>query len=272
MIRVAVAGLLLLSLSACCRGRGSSPGPTVNPPNVAIPEIPVEPLLPPDPTVPEGMCQLPPIETDYGAHAKLGDFYIYCSAIELEASSTFNQSFPIMLGNDIDFSEITNETVQIGGRGNTYSDEFDGRGHTIKNFKLITGDTAGLFPSLRDNAHIHDLKIEGAAVQCSDRGCAVLAGNQYGSAVQIRNVSIKDSTVSSIDRMTGGLIGFGVMGDLNLQNVTLENVHVSTELGPLGSIIGLNQLTLTEENVNFSGTLKLGGQSLNPDDNRYGHF
>ena len=113
---------------------------------------------------------------------------------------------------DIDMKDNMTRFVPIGNTTNLYMGEFDGQGHTIKNFVLsTTNDYTGLFGAIGGGADIKNFVLDKT---CSIKGnafCGVIGGTNGGGKVYITNVG-NEGSVTGAAQNASGIIGVDMSG------------------------------------------------------------
>lgn len=142
-----------------------------------------------------------------------------------------NETTYFKLNDDIDFTDVefTEENPWIPIDASNGRKVFlDGNGHTIKNF---TAD-AGIFSILCGT--VQNLTIDGANVEClSKNKGGILAGNggqmdddeNVTGTVNVKNVTVKNSTIVNEYNRTGALIGWFISG--SAEDITVSGCSVS---------------------------------------------
>lgn len=174
------------------------------------------------------------------------------------------------LVNDLDFSEHTG-TKRI----TTLSAEFDGNGHTIKNYKFTNNTTnSGLFGTLSSTAKVHNLTIDSMVIeQTSDattsRQTGLLAGRISSSNVEINNITIKNSKINyninsssnSTSVRVGLLVGTGrgTISNINIEDSNEINLNVNRYKNLfVGGLIGqVENVELTLSEINVAGNINI---------------
>lgn len=128
----------------------------------------------------------------------------------------------------------------------------NGRGHTVKNFKINSSTTTGLFPSL-ENSEIKNLKIAEAKMYGENTGA--LAGSVVNST--ITNITVENS-VSIGDGshiFSGGVVGFANNSSLT-SCVSYANVKGQSNSG---GIVGKAYNSNIVDCVNYGNVTTYGG-------------
>ena len=116
-----------------------------------------------------------------------------------------NRFLSAILMADLDFAGdatgVGDKMIGLWHEEGCFRGEFDGNGHTIRNYRLNDGySEKALFKTVSGGAYIHDLIIENADVYGSNY-CAVLIGRVQrlndGKPVQLNNIVIRNSQVSA---------------------------------------------------------------------------
>ena len=140
---------------------------------------------------------------------------------------------------------------------------FDGKGHTISNLKITSGnDNVGLFGALATNdlgdGTIKNLTVDGAFVKGGNNS-GVLVGASHGT---LENVTVLNATIEA-NKYIGGLAG----RTCAVKNCTIKNSTVVASNKTVGGLVGYsigdpNPGTATGntvENVTVTGTWNVGG-------------
>ena len=152
------------------------------------------------------------------------------------------------LENDIDFNNETIDTMWSTS-SEPFAGQLDGKGHTIKNFKINATNTySGLFGYNKGN--IKNLTIDNATLdinKSSDIHAGILCGSSKG---QIENVTIKNSKVTGKDNtfsykhkfnigLLVGLVEESTISKVVNCNVLDSNLTVGAKLeANIGGLIG----------------------------------
>lgn len=145
-------------------------------------------------------------------------------ATEVNEGNAYSGKF-FELTTDLDLEEA--EWTRIGNDKKLFSGTFDGKGHSISNFKISESSTAtdgtqngvGLFGGL--GAPLKNLIIKGANVTNKQQNVAVLAGTITADA-KIENCVVMNSTLT----MDGGSGRFGFIIGKNWNNKIIVNCFV----------------------------------------------
>ena len=138
-----------------------------------------------------------------------------------------------VLGNDIDYNGDANlvKTYTAGDNGGAggFMGTFDGRGHTIENYKQIQkAETYNIFGLLRsatvENVNFTNVTINPYATS------SLFARNSYGST--IRNITITNANFTSAPVGNTGangalLIGWFVGGQSGVGSAKFENINIT---------------------------------------------
>ena len=175
---------------------------------------------------------------------------------EKMVNTTGRDSINAVLTADIDLEGI--EWKPIGFGGVSYTGTFDGCGFTISNFTLsTTGDSSGLFGTIKGGAVIKNFTIEGTLTSNNHQYVGAVAGNATGSAT-ISNIHSKVDITCSKSRH-GGILGAQTSAgtvkiDRCIFSGTLDAKGAS---GNYGGFVGLT-LNNTSAKVNITNGLFLG--------------
>lgn len=117
-----------------------------------------------------------------------------------------------ILENDLDFGGHTISAV--GGKDHKFSGVFDGRGHTISNFKItndVAGEYVGLFGRVDGKAEVKNFTLSNATISSNQSVyIGAVAGWVYSGTVS--NIVIEDSVTVSVKDVTSGASIGGVAG------------------------------------------------------------
>lgn len=186
--------------------------------------------------------------------------YIQFKMIASQAEGEGTQSKPFLLKTTDDFLKMNsylrdNETVyfkmaaDVDFKDVTFTEEkpwtpaeategkkavFDGDGHKISNFKA----DAGLFSILEGS--VMNLTIEDSAVECGTKNKGGLIAGTAGTEtsaneVLVKNVNVKNSSISNDYSRTGAVIGY-VKGGI-IEDVNVVDCSVSGEQ-QVGGVVG----------------------------------
>ena len=123
---------------------------------------------------------------------------------------------------------------------------FDGNGHTISNLNQNTwalnngyyyGDLGmGFFGKVED-AHIKDLKIDGASISGESGLCGVVAGAAYGDTI-FENITVSNSDCADYQYYAGGIVGWASGNQQYINcNVDASN-QIAAQWGDFDNSIG----------------------------------
>jgi hypothetical protein len=175
---------------------------------------------------------------------------------EKMVNTTGRDSINAVLTADIDLEGI--EWTPIGFGGKTYTGTFDGAGFTISNFILsTTGDSSGLFGTVKGGAVIKNFTIEGTITSNNHQYVGGVAGNATGD-VTISGIYSKVNIICSKSRH-GGILGAQTgAGTVNIDRCVYSgSIDAQGVTGNFGGFVGLT-LNNTSAKVNISNCLFLG--------------
>lgn len=169
----------------------------------------------------------------------------------------------IVLGNDIDFGGLEIPAYRDTAKGNNAAFTFDGKGHTISNFTVSNGVSAGLFSDLV-SATVRDLNIQAAVVApgastraTSDFYAGALAGRTYGVCL-FENIKVIDCEIEGVNKV-GGLIGNVAEDNITVRGCVVDKSQVSTNStedgGCVGGLIGYVTGNATLEKNSVTNTV-----------------
>jgi len=152
----------------------------------------------------------------------------------------------VVLANDINLNDKTWTPI---GWVTTYEDSkpfkgtFDGKGHTINNFKIAARNYgSGLFFRVDGGATIKNLNVDQAFVTGKIGGniVGIVAGYAY-QTVTFENITVTNSLVSGYGKV-GGILGMAADptgGNTTIKNCTVKNVqfHGVYNIGGLAGLI-----------------------------------
>ena len=168
----------------------------------------------------------------------------FIDKIARNGSNTEGQVY--VLGNDIDFSTVSNYTAKTNFAGTII-----GNGHTIKNLT----SNQGLFESTTETASIRDLTLDNFTITASGNNTGSLVGNNRGDIddVHIINSTINGGSYQNI----GGLAGHSY-------NAAISNSSSSATVSGgnhVGGLVGSNDATITNSysTGDVTGTEDVGG-------------
>lgn len=177
-----------------------------------------------------------------------------------------------VLVNDLDF-----EGVVQSKRLSTFRVEFDGGGHTIKNYVLQTNYTnTGLFGSLSSDAKVHNFTIDNLTIEQerlirTSTYTGLLVGRISSNNVEVDNITIKNSKINySVDSNSNSTtVRVGMLAGAARGKITNINLEDSNEInltvnrfanlfvgGVIGQLEQINQ-TVTTENINAGGAINI---------------
>ena len=168
----------------------------------------------------------------------------FIDKIARNGSNTEGQVY--VLGNDIDFSTVSNYTAKTNFAGTII-----GNGHTIKNLT----SNQGLFESTTETASIRDLTLDNFTITASGNNTGSLVGNNRGDIddVHIINSTINGGSYQNI----GGLAGHSY-------NAAISNSSSSATVSGgnhVGGLVGSSDATITNSysTGDVTGTEDVGG-------------
>ncbi len=148
---------------------------------------------------------------------------------------------------------------------NPFSGHFNGRGHTIRNLRIVSGkmplDYVGLFGVI-DGGSVTDLKVLARDVGGTDHA-AVLAGEIRGGAV-IRNVTVSGYVTAENGQIghAGGItaVADGSGGRVTIENCSAVNISVTSDQteGCVGGIAGMADGADLVDSVVETGSVNSG--------------
>lgn len=156
------------------------------------------------------------------------------------------------LGGDIDASETREWNdgkgfIPIGTQQTGWRGALDGASHTVEGLFIHdeSGDRAGLFRRIEEDATVSNLHFETAEIICGYQ-CGILVGYSFGS---INNVSISNSTVDGASNSVGGLVGIiGSSGRIERSRVEDSSIRAQSGEGEpnnVGGLLGYNYGTVS---------------------------
>lgn len=169
----------------------------------------------------------------------------------LKALIAGGESKYVLLGNDIDMSSVT-DWKPLNEDGNAGYIEFNGNGHTIKNFKCSNGSFRSFFGIMSGRVYnvtfenpIIDAKA-GLGTDASSQPCAVIAG--YGGnknnmiSAYVYDVKIKNAKISA--NKAGGCAGIiGAAVNAMVKRCSFDGTIVNEGSGRrTGGIVGYHNV------------------------------
>ncbi len=158
---------------------------------------------------------------------------------------TVIQGKTIKLGADIDLLDLE-WTPIYGWNGILNGTTIDGQGHTIKNMKVSSGDSAGFISDNASSLTIKDLTFDGAYVKTTDgnnKYAGVVMGKNY-SLVTLEKVAVKNSQVRCTWQ-SGGLVGFAEDNGPVFINCSISDSFVGGSNCTAGAFFGLGKVDIT---------------------------
>lgn len=188
----------------------------------------------------------------YGMEEKVyinsvSDFVEMSKQCTLDAYSK-NKTF--ILTKDISLKNYENFSIPV------FSGEFDGNGHTIRDFTIKKNQNpCGLFAIVQQTGIVKNVKIT-VSIEVSSENTGAIAGENYGS---IDNCSVSGSICGK--QNTGGIVGINAVSG-TIKNCRMNGTVVGTKMtgGIAGSSLGTiescqNQAyvntTTSESNINI---------------------
>lgn len=155
------------------------------------------------------------------------------------------------LANDIDFTGWKSTYVPIGNSTYRFDGTFDGKGYTIKNFKIAdyAYDYVGLFGSTGPESVLKNVKFSNARVTTPGYNAGILVGRGWGT---IDNIEMSNVRLSSTGYNVGPVAGRS-MGKVS--NVKVEGANVQA-YGYVGGAVGFAYNDLSNVSV-AGGTVAL---------------
>ncbi len=215
----------------------------------------------------DGTASNPPAESEgvisIGTAEQLAGF-----VAAVNNGSTAYQNKTIKLTQNIDLAD--KEWTPINGwNGVLNGTTIDGNGHSIKNMKISSGDSAGFISNNASSVTIKNLVFDNAYVQTTDgntKYAGVIMGKNY-SPVTIENVSVINSEVRCTWQC-GGLVGFAEGNGPVFKNCTVRNTFVGGYNCTAGAFFGLGGVDITVEDSSVSNVqLYTDGQTWNSTQN-----
>ena len=159
-----------------------------------------------------------------------GDHTLVASAEELFQKMAANPGEHYELTEDLDASGISDAAAAVAG---AFTGELDGNGYRIRNLKTSLFDTL-------NQARVHDLVIERAAVTAQRRG---ILANAVNNQTVIERVFVVDSSISN------GVDGLGAFtGELN-NSVIRESASIDVSVKGLVAAGGIAGKTAGSDTV-----------------------
>ena len=192
------------------------------------------------------------------------------------ASKNFSKEI-IVLANDIDLQGA--EWDPIGNQEHAFAGTFDGKNHTISNFKVTEkAGWAGLFGRVQVGT-VKNLNVKNVTIETNHYAGAIVGqGYVYMDNCHAENVNITvsvdpeviqtDGTKGDYGDKAGGLVGQNCEGGLKITNSSANNVKI-IGYRDLGGIVGMahngNIVTgNTVENITLVQNLEYGYNSTIP--------
>ncbi|WP_454677150.1 GLUG motif-containing protein [Achromobacter marplatensis] len=147
----------------------------------------------------------------------------------------------------------------IGGAYGTFNGVFDGMGHTLGAFPVVsTGDNLGLFSSsagIIRNLDLVAMNIKSANANVASASIGTLAGRNTGL---IDNVNVIATTLNGNPyraNVVGGLVGTNQNGGIISNSTFSGSVRSSAYTSNMGGLVGVNRNNGTIWNSYASGTV-----------------
>ena len=158
--------------------------------------------------------------------------------------------------------EQVGDQFESGFQGVGYSGNFNGKGHMLSNFILMSsgGEESylGLFGVIQPNACVCDIKVENALINVasSTSYVAVIAAVNYG-IVDTCEVDL-NLTETGIAYNIGGVVGYNFSSISKCYANGLMSLSTSDYIG---GICGLNEGTITQSasDIDLAGDVNVGG-------------
>lgn len=201
---------------------------------------------------------------------------ISTQATETKEINTVDEFFEVstryskyILKNDLDFSDIDSKR-----KITTFNGEFDGNGHTIKNYDFTNNTTySGLFGTLSSGAKVHNLKIDNMNVSLtsdltSNRSAGILFGRSTYESVEVKDITITNSTITYDIDSSGtrsniyvGLLGGDARG--SFENIEIDdsnkiNLSVNKYINLyVGGLFGNTREDVKGSKINNGGEINI---------------
>lgn len=156
------------------------------------------------------------------------------------------------LANDIDFEN--NILDDQFSSSNKFEGHFDGKGHTIKNFKIKSASNAGVF-GYTNKATIKNLNIQDAKIELgggrSTTNMGILVGRADDTVIEnvtIENTNIELAANSSAEIALGTVVGYSE--NSSFKNITVKNTAMNVTKSRVKVSLGLFAGVLTGQKSN----------------------
>lgn len=179
----------------------------------------------------------------------LGPTNYICTAAqfnEIETSGTMSDTFILA-----DYIDMTSVTPNYIGASAPFTGVFDGNFKEIENWTATDSGITfpagiGIFAKINNPAEIRDLYVSNASITCTlcdDVGLLVGYADGAGSPVDIRNVTVKNSTMNVTCSATqggiGSIVGYMTNGTkVEESNILSNTITVGDECVSTGGMIG----------------------------------
>ena len=175
---------------------GDTPETPENPDTPGTPETPVEPETPAPGALAGKGTEADPYVITKAEH------FSEVNALIGAASTTY-----ICLGEDIDMASVADYTPINSAEPYDKVVHFDGRNHKISNLTVSDKAYPSLFGILIGSCR--NLKVDNATITSSNYKCGVIASSVglEGNAAVVENVTVTNSTVTSVSERTAGICG-----------------------------------------------------------------
>lgn len=154
------------------------------------------------------------------------------TAEEFHQMTTSTDTKYYVLVNDIDFDGFTWTYENIAFKGT-----FNGQNFTVKNISINGGDRLGIF-ARTNGATIKNLIIEDSHFVSSGRA-GVLVGEVVTAKTTIENIVVSNTSVEGAnDNGVAGLVAFVNKSSVEIRNVAVIDVNVTTSAKTASSLVG----------------------------------
>ncbi|MGM9947803.1 GLUG motif-containing protein, partial [Floccifex sp.] len=153
---------------------------------------------------------------------------------------TYSKNKTFILTKDISLKNYENFSIPV------FSGEFDGNGHTIRDFTIKKNQNpCGLFAIVQQTGIVKNVKVT-ASIEVSSENTGAIAGENYGT---IENCSVSGSICGK--QNTGGIAGINTVSGI-IKNCRMNGTVIGTKMtgGISGSSLGIIQSCQNQAYVN----------------------
>ncbi len=184
-------------------------------------------------------------------------------SVASEGGNTFAGVY-FELGSDLDFSGVSPTSYNpIGSAETRFEGSFDGKGHTVTNFRAngMGFANTGFFGAIGYSGKVSNINFTNAQVTSTGLNVGVVAGTSCGA---ISNMNITSSLVDCNGELGGGVVGEAAYYDVENKNGgSISNCSFSGAVYSVGSAAGIagEVIGASIDNCKVAANIVLDGAS-----------